>query len=142
MKQCPRCRAVVRDDTECPFCHETLTYENPVMQDKPHTPWNRYAVLYWIKAIWFPVVCLAVCAVRLLTLPDTAPRFSELGLDGPLTFIGLLLLFCFLAAIFANDPFGWSQAHHLSQRYYKFRCATLMYATGTVAIICAFGLFL
>ena len=93
MKQCPRCRAVVRDDTECPFCHETLTYENPVMQDKPHTPWNRYTVLFWLKAVWFPLVCLVACIVRLLTLPETAPRFSELGFGGPLPFIGLFFAF-------------------------------------------------
>ena len=110
------------------------------MEDKPHMPWNRYTVLFWLKAVWFPLVCLVACIVRLLTLPETAPRFSELDFGGPLPFIGLFLLFCFLAAIFANDPFGWTQAHHLSQRFYKFRCATLMYATGIVAVICAFGL--
>ncbi len=140
MKQCPRCRAVVRDDTECPFCHETLTYEDPVMQDKPHAPRNRYAVLYCLKAFWFPLVCLAVCAVRLLTLPDTAPGFGEIGKSWPLLAIGTSLLFSFLSAFFANDPFRESDAFH--ERWHSDRFTLGMYGLGVSAVVLSVILFL
>ena len=142
MKQCPRCRAIVRDDTECPFCHETLTYENPVMQDKPHMPWNRYTVLFWLKTVWFPLVCLAVCAVRLLTLPDTSPSFLEFDRTGPLAFIALSLLLCFLAAFVSKDPLDWLKTHHYSEHYYKFRTSFTMYLTGAIAVGLSFLLSL
>ena len=142
MKQCPRCHAVVRDDTECPFCHETLTYENPVMQDKPHMPWNRYTVLYWVKSLWFPLACLIVCTVRLLTLPPTTLGFLEIGKDGPLAFIALSLLLCFLAAFVSKDPLDWLKIHHFSESYYKFRCTTTMCVTGAVAVGLSFLLAL
>ena len=140
MKQCPRCHAVVRDDYECPFCHETLTYENPVMQDKPHMPWNRYTVLYWVKSLWFPLACLIVCAVRLLTLPPTAPGFLEIGKEWPLIAIGGCLVFSFAAAIFANDPFHDRDAFY--ERWHQYRFALGTYVLGTSAIALSFLLFL
>ena len=142
MKQCPRCHAVVRDDYECPFCHETLTYEPPVMQDKPHTPLNRYTVLYWAKALWFPLVALLVCTVRLLTLPGTKDGFLKFDDGSRMILIGFTLLACFLAAIFSGDPFGWTETHHFSEHYYKFRCDTIMFVSGTAAIALSFLLFL
>ena len=142
MKQCPRCRAIVRDHTECPFCHQTLTYEDPVLQDKPHTPINRYTVLYWIKALWFSLACLVVCAVRFLTLPKATPDFLVIGRESPLILIGASLLASFLAAVFTCDPLGWSETHHFSEHYYKFRCCTVMYISGTIAVALSFLLFL
>jgi hypothetical protein len=140
MKQCPRCRAVVRDDTECPFCHETLTYENPVMQDKPHMPWNRYTVLFWLKTVWFPLVCLAVCAVRLLTLPPASPGFLEVERSWPLLAVCATLLFSFLSALFANNPSCEHDAFY--ERWYQYRFSLATYLLGTSAVVLSFILFL
>jgi hypothetical protein len=139
MKQCPRCQAVVRDDTECPFCHERLTYEDPVMQDKPHTPWNRYSALYWLKAIWFPLLCSVICAVRLLTLPPTAPGFLEIGNTWPLLAIGGTLFFAFLSTLLANDPFCENDAFH--EKWYQYRFSLGTYLLGSSAVVLSFLLF-
>ena len=141
MKQCPRCRAVVRDDYECPFCHETLTYEDPVMEDKPHMPWNRYTVLFWLKVFWFPLLCLAVSTVRLLTLPETAPGFLEIGKDGPIAVILSCLLFSFVTAFLAHAPIRWPQRPYRSEEYQKFRCAIICYLCGCLAVLFSFVLF-
>ena len=67
VKQCPRCSMTVDDDTECPFCHETLTFEPSVPADKEHIVYNKYYWIYKLKTMWFSLACLIFCAVRLLT---------------------------------------------------------------------------
>lgn len=140
MKQCPRCHAVVRDNYECPFCHQTLTYDDPVMQDKPHSPWNRYTVLYWLRALWFPFVCLIVCSIRLLTLPPPSASFLQFGKEFPLIIIGFTWLLSLVSALLANDPFCENDAFR--ERWHRYRFSLGMYLLGISAVALSVILFL
>ena len=66
MKQCPRCRMTVDEDSECPFCQETLTYEPSIPELSEHIVFNRYYWIYKLKTMWFSLACLIFCFVRLI----------------------------------------------------------------------------
>jgi hypothetical protein len=141
MKQCPRCRAVVRDDTECPFCFETLTYEDPVMEDRERIPFNRYTVLYYLKTVWFALLTLLICAVRLLTRPRPQAGFFTVSEVAPLCCIGLLWLASLLFALFRNHP-PTRSFRVFTQEYYNLSMGLSSYLCGCLAVVFSFVLFL
>ena len=57
----------VDEDTECPFCQETLTYVQGIPADKEQIVYNKYYWLYKLKTMWFSLACLVFCIVRLIT---------------------------------------------------------------------------
>lgn len=141
MKQCPRCHAVVRDDYECPFCYETLTYEMPVMQDKEYIPFNRYTVLSYLKTVWFPLVSLIICVVRILTLPRPEGSFFTVSRLAPISSIFAIWLLSLVAALLSRNPRGW-HSRYFTEEQLQMSCGITSYFCGTLAPLLAFVLFL
>ncbi|MBQ7339036.1 MAG: hypothetical protein IJW40_11375 [Clostridia bacterium] len=141
MKKCPRCRAVVRDDYECPFCFETLTYESPVMEDKEYVPFNRYTFVHYLKQLWFPFLSLIICIVRLLTLPRPETGFFTASRIAPLSLVGLVWLASLLSALFRDKPptYGF---RIFTEEYYNLSMGITCYLCGCLAIILSFVIFL
>jgi hypothetical protein len=78
--------------------------------------------------------------VRLLTLPPASPGFLEVGRSWPLLAVCGTLLFSFLSALFANDPFCKYDAFY--ERWYQYRFSLATYLLGTSAVVLSFILFL
>jgi hypothetical protein len=56
----------VDEDSECPFCQETLTYEPSIPESSEHIVFNKYYWIYKLKTMWFSLACLVFCVVRLI----------------------------------------------------------------------------
>ena len=65
MKQCPRCKSIVDEKSECPICSTTITYEDEIASVTEKYEWNRYVIVYFIKQIWISVLCCIVGVVKI-----------------------------------------------------------------------------
>lgn len=78
MKQCPRCRSIVNEKSECPVCYTTITYEDEIAAASEKIAWNRYTIIYFIKQMWISVLC---CIVGVVKLCFSSIEWNEIVFD-------------------------------------------------------------
>lgn len=126
MKQCPLCKSIVTDESECPICGNTITYEPPVMADKELVVWNKYSFMYYLKNMWFSVLsCIIGLVVCIATKPDMSYLF----------FAGVL---CALVSLFISVFHRYLVKYMIwkySGVYVPYKLGSLKYITGGIAIL-------
>ena len=78
MKQCPRCKAIINEKSECPICHTTITYEDEIASATEKYDWNRYVIVYFIKQMWISVLCCMIGVVKIFV---SSIQWNEIVLD-------------------------------------------------------------
>ncbi len=91
MKKCPICKCTVDEDSVCPYCNASLTYEEEMHTDSEKLVFNKYTVLYYVKQTAFSIISIGVCACLLAT-NDKAPYAS---------LYGIVVLLCLISLLFA-----------------------------------------
>ena len=78
MKQCPRCKAIINEKSECPICHTTITYEDEITLAKEKFVCNRYVVIYFVKQMWISVLC---CIIGVVKVCFSSVEWNEIVFD-------------------------------------------------------------
>lgn len=76
MKTCPNCKMTVNADSECPFCHTTITYEPTVNSEKEKYVFNKYFVWHIVKQCGFSFACLIAVLIRMILKKPTFDKYS------------------------------------------------------------------
>ncbi len=129
MKNCPACKMTVDDESECPFCQTTLTYEPTVESDKEKLKFNKYLLFYLLKHGWYSLACLITVIVRLIV---TKPKID--------TYFFLILFFTvcsIMISLFERKLAKYAQWKY-SEKYSAYVVYTTKLLFGLIAVIFSF----
>ena len=129
MKKCPNCKMIVDADNECPFCYNTITYEEEVPSDKEKYVFNKYFVWYLIKQSWFSMLCLIIVVIRLFCIRNT--------LDSFVLFPIVCLCVSLIGSLFGRKITKYMQWKY-AEGYSEFRTVSIKYITGVLSILFSF----
>lgn len=126
MKKCKICQSTVNAETECPICHNTLTYE-PMCQDtEERYVWNKYYLIYLLKHIWFSLFC---CIFGIVNLAINKFVLSELLITAI-----ICALISLVASIFQGNlekAITWKY----SEAYAPFKISIWKYLFGAISVL-------
>ncbi len=125
MKKCNVCECIVDEKSECPICGNTLTYEEPCMEDKEKFVFNKYYLLYLTKNTWFALLCTVIGIVIAIT---AKPEF-----DVTVCLAIAMLIASFLFGIF-NRSYTRAIQWKYSEKWAKNRAVWAQFTTGVLAI--------
>ena len=131
MKQCPRCKSIVDEKSECPICYTTITYEDEIASAKEKFEWNRYVIIYFVKQMWISVLC---CIVGVVKICFNIIQRNDFTVDILLT--GILLALASLGiALFQRRMalFRWSRWKY-TKEYAEQRLILYKYLFAILAI--------
>ncbi len=126
MKECPVCKSVVDEESECPICGNTITYTPFSPEPWEHIPLNRYSLLYTLKNIWFSLLCCLFGGIKTLI---TRPQMSEL-----LVTAAVFALFSLVVAL-TQRKFAKAIRWKYTERYAIHRVALWKYLFGAVSVV-------
>ena len=129
MKTCPNCKMTVNADSECPFCHTTITYEPIVNSEREKYVFNKYLVWHIVKQCGFSFACLIAVLLRMIIKKPTFDKYS------------IILLACIsVSVIFSlferkiSTHYQWKY----SADYSLFRAIAIKLFFGAVAVLFSF----
>ena len=129
MKQCPHCRMTVNASDECPICFTTLTYEPSVSASREKLLWNRYLLLYFLRHMWFPLLCTLTTLIRWICVQPAITPLYKYGIA--------LLAISLITAFFERTFVKWSQWKY-SERYAYFSVGLTKYLSALIGTVFCF----
>lgn len=126
MKKCNVCGCIVDEISECPICGNTITYEEPCMEDKEKFVFNKYYLVYLLKNTWFASICTVIGSViAIITKPE---------LDTTLILAIALLIASFLFGVF-NRRYAQAIQWKYSESWAKKRAHWSQFTAGILALV-------